>query len=261
MNESISYRGGKINFKDNGTGQAIVLLHGFLEDLSMWETLCDSLTDKYRVVTIDLPGHGSTDGFDSIHSMEDMARVVHAVVKVLDLKKIILMGHSMGGYVALAFSELYAENVRGLCLLNSTAKPDSEEKKLNRNRGAEAAVKDPGKFVSMLIPNLFDPDNKASFQDEIEKLIKRASSMTGANIAAALYGMRERPDRERVLRTLNEKALVVVGLNDPVIDIESIRNQTKSSAINIAELDGGHMSFIEDEEGLSYFFKRFIEKL
>ncbi|MBT8271810.1 MAG: alpha/beta hydrolase [Flavobacteriaceae bacterium] len=261
MKNLIAYKAGHINFEDRGKGQAVVMLHGFLEDLSMWKNLTDDLLDAYRVIAIDLPGHGSTDGFGAVHSMEDMAEVVNTVVRALDLNKIILIGHSMGGYAALAYSELFAENVLGLCLLNSTSKPDSEEKKQNRDRAAEAALADPGKFVSMLIPNLFDQNNKNLYRDEINQLIKSASIMTGANIAAALYGMRDRPDRESVLRGLGEKAMVVVGLNDPVLDHKSILDQTKSSEIRLVELDGGHMSFIESLEDLSYFFMRFIEKL
>ena len=261
MNNSITYKAGKIFFSDSGKGQAVILLHGFLEDRSMWKSLSKDLSNDYRVITIDLPGHGETSGFDSVHSMEEMARSVKAVVDDLDLDHVILMGHSMGGYVSLAYSELYAGDVKGLCLLNSTSKADSEEKKVNRDRAADAAIQDPSKFVSMLIPNLFDQNTIQRFERDIQVLIKKASKMSGMNIAAALKGMKLRPDRESILRQLDSRAMVVVGIKDPVIELQSIHLQTKNSDIKLVELDGGHMSFIEHKEDLSYHFMQFIEFL
>ena len=125
----LDYKGINIFYTDTGKGQVVVLLHGFLEDASMWNALIPELSKKNRVVAIDLLGHGNTNSLGYVHTMEDMANTVKAVLSHLSLRKFIFIGHSMGGYVALAFAKLYPENIKGLCLLNSTYEADDLERK------------------------------------------------------------------------------------------------------------------------------------
>ena len=106
MNQ-IFYKNTKISYSDIGKGTTIVLLHGFLENKNMWQKFVTDLSPKYRVITIDLLGHGESECLGYVHSMEDNADVVHAVLSELRIRKAIFVGHSMGGYVALAFAELY----------------------------------------------------------------------------------------------------------------------------------------------------------
>jgi pimeloyl-ACP methyl ester carboxylesterase len=122
-----------IAYSDTGKGTAVVLLHGFLENQKMWDNYIAPFAKKNRVITIDLLGHGETECLGYVHSMEDNANAVHAVLRVLRIRKAIFVGHSMGGYVALAFAELYPDSIKGLVLLNSTAKAD-DERKLNRDQ-------------------------------------------------------------------------------------------------------------------------------
>jgi pimeloyl-ACP methyl ester carboxylesterase len=129
MQESILFKNTKVSYSDQGNGQAIVLLHGFLENSTMWNDFIPEFSKKNRVITIDLLGHGKTECIGYVHTMELMAEAVLAVLKHLKIRRSILVGHSMGGYVALAFAELYPDAVKGLCLMNSTAKPDSKQKK------------------------------------------------------------------------------------------------------------------------------------
>ena len=114
----LKHKGITINYSSAGTGTAIVLLHGFLENKTMWNDFLPTLSEGHQVVTVDLLGHGETGCLGPVHSMEDMAESVHAVLKELKLKKSILIGHSMGGYVALAFAEKYPDELAGLCLMN-----------------------------------------------------------------------------------------------------------------------------------------------
>src|SRR5690606_33729582 len=109
---TLSYKNIAINYTDQGKGTAVVLLHGFLENLHMWDSLKNELSRKYRVIAIDLLGHGKTDCLGYIHSMEDNADCVHAVLSELRIRKAVLAGHSMGGYIALAFAELYPDKDR-----------------------------------------------------------------------------------------------------------------------------------------------------
>ena len=139
--KTLHYKNTSIAFTDTGKGTAIVLLHGFLENQSMWNALVPVLSQKYRVITIDLLGHGQTEPMGYLQTMEDNADAVHEVLSSLRLRKAVFIGHSMGGYVALAYAELYPESVKGLVLLNSTAKEDSPERKTNRDRAIIAVKK------------------------------------------------------------------------------------------------------------------------
>ena len=114
----------------------MVLLHGFLFSSGIWHDLAASLARSYRVICIDLPGHGESGCFGYVHSMELMAQAVKAVLDQLRLKRYVMAGHSMGGYVALAFAELYPDNLRGLALFHCTAYPDTAEKRHERERAA-----------------------------------------------------------------------------------------------------------------------------
>ena len=126
----LKFKGIDLFYTDEGTGTPVILLHGFLENLSMWHDLTPELSKKHRVICIDLLGHGNTACLGYIHSMELMAEAVEAILKHLQIKQSVLIGHSMGGYVALAYAENNPKNVLGLCLMNSTALADSPEKKI-----------------------------------------------------------------------------------------------------------------------------------
>ncbi|HWS59814.1 MAG TPA: alpha/beta fold hydrolase, partial [Flavobacterium sp.] len=128
------YKNTKIAYTDQGKGTAIVLLHGFLENQSMWNAYISDFSKKNRVITIDLLGHGATECLGYIHSMEDQADMIHHVLHDLKIRKAVFIGHSMGGYIALAFAELYPDSMKGLVLLNSTSRADSDERKINRDR-------------------------------------------------------------------------------------------------------------------------------
>ena len=138
--KTTSYKNTVIHYTDQGKGTAVVLLHGFLENQSMWNTFLPELSKKYRIITMDLLGHGATECLGYVHTMEDQADMVHHVLQKLKIRKAALIGHSMGGYVTLAFAELYPNTVKGIVLINSTSRADSDERKRNRAR-AIVAVK------------------------------------------------------------------------------------------------------------------------
>ena len=126
----------------------------------MWDAFVPEFSKKHRVITIDLLGHGETECLGYVHSMEDNADVVHAVLTELRIRKAVFVGHSMGGYIALAFAELYPDNVKGLVLLNSTSRADSDERKLNRDRAIKAVKQSFTNFISLSIANLFSEENR-----------------------------------------------------------------------------------------------------
>ncbi|WP_435413378.1 alpha/beta fold hydrolase [Psychroserpens mesophilus] len=255
----LEYKGSQIFFTDEGQGDAVVLLHGFLENSSMWKSVIPHLIPTHRIVSIDLLGHGQTGCIGYIHTMEDMAEAVKAVTDKLHLKNFMLIGHSMGGYVALAFAENYNVDLKGLCLMNSTALEDNDDRKVNRDRAIEAVKKNYKTFVNISITNLFAPDNRERFAKEIELVKQEALKTPVQGIIAALEGMKIRPNREFVLLHTPFKKLMILGRKDPVLEYNTLINQSYDTNVEIVVFPDGHMSHIENKTELAYKIKHFIE--
>jgi pimeloyl-ACP methyl ester carboxylesterase len=254
-----SYKNTNINFTSQGSGAAVVLLHGFLENSSMWQTITNQLSKKNRVICIDLLGHGATENLGYIHTMEDQANMVKAVLDYLHLRKYILIGHSMGGYVALAFAQLFPENVKGLCLMNSTALPDTEEKKINRDRAIVAVKQNHKTFVRIAIPMLFSEDNRTVFVSEIKNITEEALKISPQGIIAALEGMKIRKDQTSIYKKAQFPIQLIIGKLDPALDYNSLIQQTKNTKVEVVEFPDGHMSHIENKNELIEAFKNFIK--
>ena len=260
MNQII-YKNTKISYSDTGKGNAVVLLHGFLENQTMWQDLIPELSKKHRVITLDLLGHGETECLGYIHSMEDNADVVQAVLSKLRIRKAVFVGHSMGGYVALAFAELYPEKIRGLVLLNSTSKADSEERKANRNRAIKAVKKDYTTFIRLSITNLFSPDNRELLVDEIEKVKNEALKTPLQGVVASLEGMKIRKDREVLLHLTPYPKMLILGKKDPVLIYETTLEQIEDTAVKLVTFPDGHMSHIENRDELLKVLLDFLKSI
>ncbi len=256
----LHYKGTDIFYTDNGIGTPVVLLHGFLENTSMWQSFIPELSKKNRVICIDLLGHGKTGCLGYVHSMELMAEAVKAVLDFLNIKKSILIGHSMGGYVALAFAEKFKEQVLGLCLMNSTAEDDNQERKENRDRAIVAVKENHKSFIRIAIVNLFRPKNRTLFSKEIKHIKEEALKMPVQGIVAALEGMKVRQNRIELFRNSNFKKLMIISKKDPVLNFESLKKQADNSTIEVVEFPDGHMSHIENRDLFLPTIMRFIEK-
>lgn len=255
------FKNTQISYSDTGKGAAIVLLHGFLENQSMWDNYSAEFSKKYRVITIDLLGHGESECLGYVHAMEDHADAVHAVLTDLRIRKAILVGHSMGGYVALAFAELYPENVKGLVLLNSTARADSEERKTNRDRAIKAVKQSFINFVSLSIANLFSEDNRERLVAEIEDVKNEALKTPLQGIVASLEGMKIRQDREVLLHLTTYPKMLILGEKDPVLPYEETKEQIENTKVKLVTFPDGHMSHIENKEELSKVLLDFFKKI
>ena len=258
---TLEYKGITIEYTDQGTGETLVLLHGFLENLTMWDVFIPELTKKCRVVCIDLLGHGKTGCLGYLHTMEAMAEAVKAVLDSLEITKATFIGHSMGGYVALAFAEKNPKTLKGLCLMNSTALADTEEKKLNRDRAIIAVKQNHKTFIRLAINNLFRPKNRIIFSNQIKELIQSALNTPLQGIIAALEGMKIRENRQHIFKSTHFFKMLIVSKKDPVLEYNSLINQVQETDVFIAELPDGHMSHIENEMELLQIFMRFIEKI
>ena len=257
----IQFKNTSIAYTDTGKGTAIVLLHGFLENQKMWEQYIAPFSKKNRVITIDLLGHGESECLGYVHSMEDNADAVHAVLVELRIRKAVFVGHSMGGYVALAFAELYPDFVKGLVLLNSTANADSDERKTNRDRAIKAVKQSYIGFVSLAIANLFSENNRDRLRSEIENVKTEALKTPLQAIVASLEGMKIRLDREVLLHLTPYPKLLVLGQKDPVLEYEETKKQIVNTDVALVTFPDGHMSHIENQEELTAVLLQFLKKI
>jgi len=255
------YKNTKIALTDQGKGTAVVLLHGFLENQTMWNAFLPELSKKYRIITIDLLGHGETESLGYIHSMEDQADMVHHILHELKIRKAVLVGHSMGGYVALAFAELYPDAMKGLFLLNSTSRADSDERKINRDRAIVAVKQNYTNFVRMSIANLFSENNRERLEEQIEKVKIEALKTPLQGIVAALEGMKIRKDREVILHFAPYPMQLVLGKNDGVLNYDDNLDQIENTKVELTTFPDGHMSHIENQEELLKVFLSFLKRV
>ncbi|MDI3526347.1 MAG: hypothetical protein PWR03_530 [Tenuifilum sp.] len=240
-----------IRYRISGSGPAIVLLHGYLEDLTIWDELTVELENDHTVLSIDLPGHGKSDcNMDTI-SMDFMADAVRAVMHYEQIDKTFLLGHSMGGYVSLAFAERYPNTLTGLCLLHSTPNADTEEKRAARMADIQL-VKEGKKeqIVQSNIPRLFANQNLEKFSGEIEHIKTIARSTSDSGIIGALNGMAQRPDRNQVLAQAKYPVNMIFGKFDNLIPIEVVQllQERHKKARTVILNNSGHMGFIEEPD-------------
>jgi len=257
----LNYKNINISYTDAGKGTAVVFLHGFLENSTMWDFFSAEFSKKYRVITIDLLGHGDTECLGYIHTMEDMADMVHAVLRELHILKAVFVGHSMGGYVALAIAELYPDMVKGIVLQNSTSRPDSEERKQNRDRAIKAVKQSYTNFVRMSIANLFSEDNRDRLATEIEAVKEEALKTPLQGIVAALEGMKIRKSREVILHTATFPMLLVLGKKDPVMNYDENIDQVNGTDVKLITYPDGHMAHIEDRDLLLKDLSEFLKNI
>jgi pimeloyl-ACP methyl ester carboxylesterase len=250
MTSTVLFKNAVVRFSDRGKGRVIVLLHGFLESIEIFDEFAAALSKRFRVICIDLPGHGGSECIGYVHSMEMMAECVKSVMDQLNLRRYVLVGHSMGGYVALAFGEMFPDNLSGLCLFHSTAWGDTPEKKKERSRAIAVVKKDHIKFIRELVKKLYAPANRKRLKEEIKKQKKIASRTGKQAIIASLEGMKERVNRELVLRFAPFPVMFIVGKQDSVIPWETMMEQVQRPQRNRLLLleKAGHMGFYEERE-------------
>ena len=242
-----------IHFETFGKGSVMVLLHGFLESSTMWKPLIPQLSKNRTVVTIDFPGHGKSDSISEIHTMELMAEVVDELLKHLQIPSATFIGHSMGGYVILAYAEMFPEKVEKIILLNSTPVADSEEKKENRNRALQVIDQNPQLYINMAIGNLFAENSREKFSSEIEALKAEASSFPVEGIKAAIKGMRDRKDRTEVLMNFTKPKYMVLAEEDSILPLLETKRVAENCNVSLKVIKGGHMSLIENQESIGKF--------
>ncbi|MBQ3983626.1 MAG: alpha/beta fold hydrolase, partial [Bacteroidales bacterium] len=172
QHKTIVFEGHTLHYRDEGREheQTLVLLHGYLQNLDIWSSYVLSYLRSMHVITIDLPGHGYSECFGEVHSMDLMARAVKAVLDDAGVEQCVLIGHSMGGYVALAYADMFPHRLRGLGLLHSHALADTEASIERRMETCERVVQNRASYVVNFVPLLFDPSKRQLMDQEIKDL-------------------------------------------------------------------------------------------
>lgn len=260
MIKKASFKNGNILFSDTGKGRIVVLLHGFLGSHEIWEQTIANLSKSYRVIAIDLPGHGGSDNFGYVHTMDLLAKSVKAVLDHLKLKKYVLIGHSMGGYAALAFADLFPDNIKGICLYHSTAYADTEEKKRDRTRSIKVVKANHRIYTTEVIRNLFATKNLKYLKKEVAFASKIAGKTKKQGIISALEGMKDRPDRSVILGLVEYPIMMVIGEHDNVLPAWQLMEQSqKINNRHVLYLEhDGHMGFLESPKASNKALRAFI---
>ncbi|WP_027376761.1 alpha/beta fold hydrolase [Kaistella palustris] len=231
-----------LHYEITGEGKVnLVLLHGFMESLKVWDDLQKNLDAEFRLIKIDLPGHGLSDTDQETNTMEFMADEVHKITTQLDLDTFHLLGHSMGGYVTLAFAEKYPDLLQSLTLFFSTWMADDAEKKEQRKKSLRIIEQSYSTYVNAGIPNLFNPNEKDILEGKILLAKEIALSTKTEGVTAAVKGMLERPDRLKVLENFEGKILVISGKHDSAVNsVKTISQLPDKTNIKSYLLDCGH---------------------
>lgn len=235
---------------DSEVGErTVVLLHGYLENMMVWDDFVPLLYKQVRVITLDIPGHGISEVKGETHTMEYLADTLVSALDVLGVERVTVVGHSMGGYVALAFAERYASRLEGIVLLHSTPYADSEEKRHNRER--EIALIRSGKkeLLAHTAPEAgFAVENRGRCRIAIEDLQQTIYLTEDVGIIALLNGMMQRKAQSEMLQKLGRPILFMLGRKDGYITAEVAEKMVaEHTEAEVVWFDNsGHMSFVEE---------------
>lgn len=262
MTNYIEFQEAKIFYSLSGKGKTLVLLHGFLESKEMWLDFVKELSGYFRVMIIDLPGHGQSGVLKQPLTMTLMAQVVDAVLQQLKINTCVMIGHSMGGYVALEYGMQYPEKLKGLGLFHSHAAADNEVAKENRRRTINIVKKNKTGFIVDFIPDLFAKENVEKYSKTIKALQETALKTPESGIIAALEAMRDRTGKIDFLANTPLPVMFIAGKEDSRIPVSSLIAQTMLPHHAEVLLLGktGHMGFVEERDKTLGFLQSFVSR-
>lgn len=264
----ILFQNKKIFYRVEGKGKPVVLLHGFGEDSNVWNEQIKALKENYSVITPDLPGSGQSEILDGNCTLNDYAEVVKAIADEIIFKKekegvnqLCLIGHSMGGYITLAFAEKYPELLSSFGLFHSSAYADDEAKIATRKKGIDFIKKNGAEaFLKTSIPNLFSEQTKKEHPGLISQLFDIAKNITPAALIQYYEAMILRPDRTSVLQSFPRPILFIIGKHDTAVPLEASLRQCYLSAISSVHTlqHSGHMGMWEEEKLSTSYLEKFF---
>lgn len=234
-------------YRSSGEGVVIVLLHGFGEDGSVWKNQFEVFND-YRLIIPDLPGSGNSEMTEDM-SMEGMAKTIYDFLTYLKIESCILVGHSMGGYITLAYVEKFSHTLKGFGLFHSSSYADNDEKKETRKKGI-AFIKEHGayEFLKTSIPNLYSPLTKEAKPGLIADQISNSKEFSGPALIAYYEAMMARSDRTELLKKTSLPVLFIMGKYDNAVPMKDSLEQCHLPAVSQVQIleNSGHMGMVEE---------------
>lgn len=250
-----------ISYRVTGEGYPVLLVHGFGEDGRVWEKPEAVLRSSFKLIIPDLPGSGQSELTEDV-SMEGMAEVLKKILDELRIDTCIMIGHSMGGYVTLAFAEKYPTSLEAFGLFHSSSYADSEEKKTARRRGIEF-IKDngPEKFLEQSNRNLFSEESREKNPVEVQEFVDRFTNFPAESLVNYYEAMMQRPDRTHVLKQFPGPVLFIIGMHDGAVPPEHSLEQCHQPRLAYIQLlmHSGHLGMIEESAVSTRFLEKFLK--
>jgi len=262
VEKTILYQNKKIFYRSIGSGDPVMLVHGFGEDGNVWDKQVEYLKDRYHLIVPDLPGSGKSEMINDM-SMEGMAEVLHTIIHEENIDRCTVIGHSMGGYITLALVESYWNHVNAFGLFHSSAFPDTEEKKQTRKKGIEF-IRQHGafEFLKTSTPNLFSSNSKLQIPDSIDEFIKSLKGFTPEALISYYEAMMDRPERTSILKNTGNSVLFIAGEHDVAVPLNDMLKQChlpEKSYFHVLK-KSGHMGMMEETENANRILEEFLLK-
>jgi pimeloyl-ACP methyl ester carboxylesterase len=249
-------------YEERGEGPVVVLLHGYCETHWIWHSLSERLKRNHRVILIDLPGFGHSTLDRTNFTFTDIAQDIHRLLKEINVDNHVLIGHSMGGYISLAYASLFPDFLNGLGLFHSTVFEDSSEKKENRSKLVEFVENNGVKpFIKTFIPSLFSPKNVERLGNVIDQLRMMADEIMAESVTSYARAMRDRESSVSIMASFDKPVMFIVGEDDPSVPLaKSMEQVTLPQQCHFLRLPGtGHMGMFEQPERTELFVERFLK--
>ena len=260
--KTVTYKSSTISYRSFGKGKPVVLLHGFGEDGEIWNNQVEYLKERFQIIVPDLPGSGKSDMIEDM-SIESMADVVKEILNH-ELQKFPLQGaegvfgHSLGGYITLAFAEKYPASLNTFGLVHSSSFADSEEKKSARRKSISFIKKNGAyEFLRMSIPDLFKASDGSRLPDT---LVEKSKNFTPEALIQYYEAMIARPDRTEVLKTFSGPILFIIGEHDNAVPFQQSLQQSYLPAISYVHIlrNSAHMGMLEEPAKVNEIINAFL---
>lgn len=264
--KSIIYQGAKIFYRTAGEGKTVVLLHGFAEDGEIWNNQVEYLQNHFRLIIPDIPGSGNSELIENAN-IDTYAQVIKMILDeeqgiAAIVPEVEMIGHSMGGYITLAFAEKYPQYLNSFGLFHSSAFADNEEKKLTRAKAIDFILeKGSNAFLKTSIPGLFALAFAEAYPEKINSLVHRGKSFTPAALIQYYEAMINRPDRTAVLKNFSKPILFLIGELDTTIPLQISLQQCylpNQSHVHVLS-QSAHMGMWEEPDKANSLLLKFLQ--
>jgi pimeloyl-ACP methyl ester carboxylesterase len=259
--KTLNYQQANISYKVYGSGKPVMLIHGFAEDSRIWDRQVIFLQEQYQLIVPDLPGSGSSSALQQENvQIDGYADVMNSILENEKVEKLTMIGHSMGGYITLAFAEKFPDKLNAFGLVHSSAFADDEEKKQTRKK-AIAFIEQNGaaSFLETSIPGLFFDSKKS--EEDISTLLQNGKDFLPEALIQYYTAMIYRPDRTAVLHDFKKPVLLIIGEHDKAIPFNQSMKQTHIPPIAFIHIlrNAAHMGMLEETENANKYLAEFLQ--